>query len=263
MQNNTSRVLKKYGEIVGLSVCVKGCNITHQGYSRNTSSRFGIYEEMKMKVRTTICNFNVSGVGCAPPTVFIIVDEGSALLYYVEHAPPYAISIEHRATTTSSREKAGVQSEQWRSNDRVEAFHWVTHLNMRSNFPKLSYPTRLAPRYPSYNPISPRSLIFHSIISRLTDISLYESEKLYFDYAPSRIIHMSVVSQLLFLKKKFSTFKKLMQGMQVVYRFERGKKFRGFTCILSAQPLRICHYHIERDISGSLDMIGDNGQVHL
>ncbi|KAK9081922.1 hypothetical protein Syun_031612 [Stephania yunnanensis] len=62
----------------------------------------------------------INGVGCAPPTVFIIVDEGSALLYYVEHAPPYAISIEHKATTTSSREKASVQSEQWRSNDRVE-----------------------------------------------------------------------------------------------------------------------------------------------
>ncbi|KAK9092356.1 hypothetical protein Syun_027267 [Stephania yunnanensis] len=38
----------------------QGCKTTYQGYSRNTSSRLGINEEMKMKVQAAICNFNVS-----------------------------------------------------------------------------------------------------------------------------------------------------------------------------------------------------------
>ncbi|KAK9151026.1 hypothetical protein Syun_009335 [Stephania yunnanensis] len=49
MQYNTSRVLKKYEEIVGTSVRVEGCNTTPQEYSRNTSSSLGINEEMKKK----------------------------------------------------------------------------------------------------------------------------------------------------------------------------------------------------------------------
>ncbi|KAK9107295.1 hypothetical protein Syun_023306 [Stephania yunnanensis] len=57
--NMLDLVLKKYAEIVGTSVRVEGCNTTPQEYSRNTSSRLGIYEEMKMKVQTAICNINV------------------------------------------------------------------------------------------------------------------------------------------------------------------------------------------------------------
>ncbi|KAK9122158.1 hypothetical protein Syun_019775 [Stephania yunnanensis] len=44
--------------IRGLYSAEEGCKKTYQGYSRNTSSRLGINEEMKMKVQTAICNFN-------------------------------------------------------------------------------------------------------------------------------------------------------------------------------------------------------------